>query len=298
MCGIVGLHLKAESWNVRLGELMVPMLEALALRGPDSTGIAMYRHDLDERAWKYSLQAAGSRCSWEVLAGRVAEVVGQPAEARPRGDEAVLVSSAPVGAVLAALGAVAPEVRVVGYGRVIEVVKDVGAAAEVCERHDLRQVAGYQGVGHTRMATESAVTTEHSHPFGPAADLAFVHNGSFSNHATIRRHLADDGIACDTDNDSEVGARYVARQMAEGRDLGDALAMVLKTFDGFFTLLVATEDQFAIVRDSFACKPAVVAETPEYVAVASEYVALSGLPGIDGAHVFEPMPEEVHVWSR
>jgi glutamate synthase domain-containing protein 1 len=178
------------------------------------------------------------------------------------------------------------------------VVKDVGAPAAICARYGIPGWAGYQGIGHTRMATESAVTTAHSHPFAPAADLALVHNGSFSNYATIRRRLARNGIYCDTDNDSEVAARLIAVRMAEGADLEEGLRTVLKEMDGFFTLLVTTATQFAVVRDSFACKPAVIAETPDYVAMASEYHALAGLPGVTGARVFEPMPEEVHVWSR
>jgi methylamine---glutamate N-methyltransferase subunit A len=185
-----------------------------------------------------------------------------------------------------------------GYGRFMVVVKDVGAPAAICARYGIPGWGGYQGIGHTRMATESAVTTAHSHPFAPAADLALVHNGSFSNYATIRRRLARKNIRCDTDNDSEVAARLIAARMAEGADLEEGLRTVLKEMDGFFTLLVTTGTQFAVVRDSFACKPAVIAETPDYVAMASEYHALAGLPGITGARVFEPMPEEIHVWSR
>ena len=147
------------------------------------------------------------------------------------------------------------------------------------------------------MATESAVTTEHSHPFAVSPDLALVHNGSFSNYASVRRQLAADGVRFDTDNDSEVAARYIAREMAAGADLTEALRGVMKVFDGFFTLLVAAEQSFAIVRDSFACKPMVVAETADYVAVASEYVALADLPGVDKAQVFEPMPEEIYTWQ-
>jgi glutamate synthase domain-containing protein 1 len=157
-------------------------------------------------------------------------------------------------------------------------------------------MGGYQAIGHTRMATESAVTTEHSHPFAVAPDLALVHNGSFSNYATVRRRLEADSISFDTDNDSEVAARYIAREMAAGADLTDALRGVMKVFDGFFTLLVAAERSIAIVRDSFACKPMVVAETADYVAVGSEYVALAELPGIEKADVFEPMPEEIYTW--
>jgi glutamate synthase domain-containing protein 1 len=177
-------------------------------------------------------------------------------------------------------------------------VKDVGAPADICARYGIPGWGGYQGSGHTRMATESAVTTAHSHPFAPAADLALVHNGSFSNYATIRGRLARAGVYCETDNDSEVAARLIATRLAEGSSLEDALRTVLKEMDGFFTLLVTTRTQFAVVRDSFACKPAVIAQTSDYVAMASEYQALTGLPGISDAEVFEPMPEEIHLWSR
>jgi methylamine---glutamate N-methyltransferase subunit A len=188
-------------------------------------------------------------------------------------------------------------VRLFGYGSAIEVYKDVGPAAEVCARYGVPGMAGYQAIGHTRMATESAVTTEHSHPFASASNLALVHNGSFSNYASIRRELAAEGIRFDTDNDSEVAARYIAREMALGADLADALRATAKVFDGFFTLLLASGEGFAVVRDSFACKPMVVAETADYVAVASEYVALAHLPGVEKAEVFEPMPEEIYTWQ-
>ena len=195
------------------------------------------------------------------------------------------------------LAGIDPAVRLFGYGSAIEVYKDVGPAAEVCARYGVAGMGGYQAIGHTRMATESAVTTEHSHPFAVSPDLALVHNGSFSNYASVRRQLAADGVRFDTDNDSEVAARYIAREMAAGADLTEALRGVMKVFDGFFTLLVSTERSLAIVRDSFACKPMVVAETADYVAVASEYVALADLPGVDKARVFEPMPEEIYTWQ-
>lgn len=298
MCGIAGLHLRSRDEEGVLGQWMVPMLDALAGRGPDSTGIAVYSDPAVDGKLKFSLRAPRKGFDWFRAATAISQHLDTEPELQLHSDDAVMVTDASELLFVQALGAVAPDVRIVGWGRSMEVVKDVGDAATVCERYGIEKVAGYQAVGHTRMATESAVTTEHSHPFGAAADLAFVHNGSFSNHASIRRQLGEQGITCETDNDSEVAARYVAQQMAEGKDLGDAMRMVLKVFDGFFTLLATTADQFAVMRDSFACKPLVVAETPDYVAVASEYVALASLPGVDNAKVFEPMPEEVYVWSR
>lgn len=329
MCGIVGLHLKNPGSQHRLGELITPMVAALTSRGPDSAGLAVYSDDLPEGTFRYSLRApgperlagasgpeagaagAGSRSRsggqsgeqsprypWKQLADRLAAQLGTEVTTRLTANDTVLVAAGDDEAFLSALRSAAPEVVVVGWGRAMEIYKDIGDPAAICERYDVGRIAGYQGIGHTRMATESAVTTEHSHPFAPAADLTLVHNGSFSNHASVRRELSDEGVTFTTDNDSEVAARFIAHQLAAGADLGDALKMVLKQLDGFFTLLVATRTQFAVVRDPFACKPAVVAETDDYVAVASEYVALTELPGIEHARVFEPMPEEIHLWTR
>jgi len=297
MCGIVGLRLKNPVLYPMLGELVVPMLDVLASRGPDSTGVAIYRHDTPQGALKYSLSAPADDYDWDGYVAAVEAEAGLPVALRRRGRDAVVVTSlgAERGPIL--LARTDPSVRLFGYGAAIEVYKDVGPAAEVCARYGVSGMSGYQAIGHTRMATESAVTTEHSHPFAASADLALVHNGSFSNYASIRRELAAGGARFDTDNDSEVAARYIARQMSAGADLADALRGVLKVFDGFFTLLVASGQAFAVVRDSFACKPMVVAETEDYVAVASEYVALADLPGVEKAKVFEPMPEEIYTWQ-
>jgi glutamate synthase domain-containing protein 1 len=217
---------------------------------------------------------------------------------RVRPDGAVLVATDRVAEVTARLAELRPGAAVVGFGRHMEVVKDVGSPAEICRRHDIGNRTGYQGIGHTRMATESAVTTEHSHPFAPQPDLSLVHNGSFSNHATVRRRLAKEGIECVTDNDSEVAARLIGRELAAGAPLETALKHMAQEMDGFYTLLVATGTEFAVIRDSFACKPLVVAETDDYVAVTSEYVAMTSLPGIEAARVYEPMPGEIHVWGQ
>lgn len=307
MCGIIGLHLKNPDLQPRLGELLTQMLEAMTTRGPDSAGIAVYSEagpsdtvpaGSENTELRYSLRAQ-EPLDWELLGKRLAADTGAEVRVRQLGaDVAVLSSAAGEALLLGAIRLAAPQVAVAGWGQAMVLVKDVGAPADICHRYGIPGWAGYQGAGHTRMATESAVTTAHSHPFAPAADLALVHNGSFSNYATIRGRLARAGVSCDTDNDSEVAARLIASRMAAGDGLADAIKTVLKEMDGFFTLLVTTRTQFAVVRDSFACKPAVIAETSDYVAMASEYHALAGLPGITGAEVFEPMPEEIHLWSR
>lgn len=298
MCGIVGLHLKDETAHQPLGTHLAAMLECMTTRGPDSAGIALYGAPPPGDAQRYSLRLPDGADATRVARGVTAALGSHVGVESTRPDGAVLVAAGEPDAVTAAILDAEPDAVVVGHGHALEIFKDVGSPREICDRYGIAERAAYQGVGHTRMATESAVTTDGSHPFSPAADLALVHNGSFSNYATVRRKLERDGVRCVTDNDSEVCARYIAKQMAEGADLAEALRMVLKELDGFYTLLVATADEFAVIRDSFACKPAVLAETDTYVAFGSEFHALASLPGIGTATVFEPMPEEIHVWRR
>jgi glutamate synthase domain-containing protein 1 len=217
---------------------------------------------------------------------------------RMRPDGAMLEATEDVETVNRELCRLRPDAVVMGFGRSLEIVKDVGSPREVCERFEIRNRRGFQAVGHTRMATESAVTTDHSHPFAPSQDLAVVHNGSFSNPATVRRRLEEQGIGFVTDNDTEVAARLIGRELSRGSGIHAALKEVGNELDGFYTLLVATDTEIAVVRDSFACKPLVVAETDQYVAFTSEYIAMTSLPGIEDAHVFEPKPEEIHAWKR
>jgi glutamate synthase domain-containing protein 1 len=157
---------------------------------------------------------------------------------------------------------------------------------------------GTHALGHTRMATESRVTTQHSHPFSTGLDLCLVHNGSLSNHNTVRRMLRREGIRFGTDNDSEVAAGYLTWRMRSGATLEEALEGCLEDLDGFYTFAVGTVDGFAVLRDPIACKPAVMAETDDWVAMASEYRAIAQLPGAADAETWEPVPGRVYSWTK
>ncbi len=305
MCGIVGLHLKAAGREPDLGSLIAPMIDCMGSRGSDSAGLAIFSSPLPPGRFRYSvrLPEPGVEAQAQAGARRLAEeltaATGQPVECeRVRPDGVVLAAGDDVDRVVEELVRARPGAVVMGFGRSLEIVKDTGSPREVCERFGIADRHGFQAVGHTRMATESAVTIDHSHPFAPTQDLAVVHNGSFSNPSTVRRKLEEEGITCITDNDTEVAARLIGRELSRGGDMHAALKEVGNEMDGFYTLLVATDREIAVVRDSFACKPLVVAETDEYVAITSEYIAMTSLPGIESAHVFEPKPEEIHVWQR
>lgn len=305
MCGVIGLLLRDPGLEPELGAMLVPMLEALDERGPDSSGIALYAErpriaasEGTAPTLRVSL-GADVPVDWVGLGCGLLDLCPSGADVQRFGAGAVIdVPDSSLGRVEAALADQWPEVRILGTGWNLRVLKDTGRPSDTCARYGVRDWQGYLAIAHTRMATESAVTVLHSHPFVPDRDLCVVHNGSFSNYATVRRRLRDEGITFDSDNDSEVGARFLATRLANGDDLEEATRWVMKEMDGFFTLVITSAEGMSVVRDAFACKPAVVAETRSYVAVASEYRALADLPGIADAIVFEPKPEEVYTWTR
>ena len=142
-------------------------------------------------------------------------------------------------------------------GERIEIYKEAVDPREFVERFELGDVAATHALGHTRMATESRVTTEHSHPFSTGLDLCLVHNGSLSNHNRLRMELRRRGIEFQTDNDTEVAAGYLTWRLSQGDDIETALRACLDDLDGFYTFAVGTADGFAVLRDPIACKPAV-----------------------------------------
>lgn len=300
MCGIAGLLLRDPSLETSLGSLLTGMLCQVAERGPDSAGIGIYGDERLTPSGHCAVSVLGAGLSAEdtLRALRRADASLQDVRAVVGGDTTVVTADAPVELVEEAARTAFPHAVIIGRGHQLAVLKGVGNPVDLAGSFSLRDASGWQGIAHTRMATESAVTSAHSHPFSVANDFCLVHNGSFANHATIRRELQADGVVFDSDNDSEVGARFVAAQLAAGFDLEKSLRLLCERFDGFYTLLVTTGDSFAVVRDAIACKPAVIAETAEWVAMASEYRALTGLPGIEKARVFEPEPEEVYTWTR
>ena len=298
MCGIVGLYLKNPALQANLGSSLVAMLIEMRERGPDSSGIAIYRRPAPENCQKLTLQTADLTPNWPGLADRIAAALGEVTELREVGSHCVLSVAAAAETIRDWLTNNHPSVRIHSLGRTIEIFKDVGLPDDVTARFGIASMEGTHALGHTRMATESAVTTEHSHPFSTGEDLCLVHNGSLSNHNQLRRWLRRKGVEFQTDNDTEVAAGYLAYRLREGANLHEALEAGLTDLDGFFTFAVGTRDGFAVVRDPVSCKPAVMAETDDWVAMASEYRSITHLPGAKNATIWEPAPEVIYTWSN
>ncbi len=289
MCGIVGLYCKSSGLEQRLGFYVSAMLVQMDERGPDSAGVAIYRDPAPDGWSKLTLYSADPDERWDDLGLDVVEL---------RAKHAVVLAEGAAEEAEARLRAERPDLRVMSAGRVIEIYKEVGRPRDFARAFALDDFRGTHGLGHTRMATESRVTTEGSHPFSTGSDLCLVHNGSLSNHNRLREVLRREGIDFQTENDTEVAAGYLTWRLREGATLHHALEGCLDDLDGFYTFLVGTADGFAVLRDPIACKPAVLAETDDWVAMASEYRAIAVLPGAADAQMWEPEPGVVYAWER
>jgi glutamate synthase domain-containing protein 1 len=297
MCGILGLLVKNQKMRANIGELMLPMLIGMTERGPDSAGLAIFGDKVADDSRKFNLYAADEDFNWQKLGHDFTTHLGSTAKIEQKVNHAVLTTHLEPATVKVWVKEHYPQLHLLSVGQLMDIYKDTGTPAEVAARYDFAKLTGSHLVGHTRMATESAVTPAHAHPFTAGEDWCLVHNGSLSNPNSLRRMLQHKGIEFETDNDTEAACRFLQWRMQEGDDLHTALQKGFEELDGFFTLLMGTKDQLALVRDPFACKPAIVAEHDDYVAIASEYRSLAHLPDVKNAKLFEPMPEELYIWK-
>jgi amidophosphoribosyltransferase len=298
MCGIVGLFAKSPEVEEHLGEHLAAMLVQMSSRGPDSAGVAVYRDPAPAGWSKLTLYSADPHEHWGAVLDGLRDAFGDCDEPSIRASHAVLVVGADAEAAEEWVRESRPDLRVMSAGQVIEIYKETGLPEEFASAFALEDLRGTHALGHTRMATESRVTTEGSHPFSTGLDLCLVHNGSLSNHNRLRESLRREGIAFQTENDTEVAAGYLAWRMRDGATLEEALEGCLADLDGFYTFAVGTAEGFAVLRDPIACKPAVLAETDDWVAMSSEWRAIAVLPGAATARAWEPEPGVVYVWER
>lgn len=293
MCGIVGLYAKTQAVSDNLGTHVAAMLIQMGERGPDSAGAAFYADGPGKS--KVTVQHEDSTVLDDVITKATSELAG--ATARSRGSHRVIESSLSGDETTRWVAEHFPDVRIMSSGERIEIYKEKGHPREFVDAYQLDDIKGSHALAHTRMATESAITTSHSHPFSTGLDLCLVHNGSLSNHNRLRTSLQKEGIEFQTDNDSEVAAGYLTWRLMQGDTLKQALTAALRDLDGFYTFAIGTRNGFAVLRDPIACKPAVLAETDDWVAMASEYRAIAQLPGADQARIWEPEPAQIYSWE-
>jgi methylamine---glutamate N-methyltransferase subunit A len=303
MCGIAGILYK-DGARHDLGRDLITMLDGCQHRGPDSTGFALYH------------EPTGANGHREL---RLRFFVGEGEEERAIGDirarlaefDAEILEEEIVGATARYLVrydgdlqgfayAMEHAAKLASIGESLDIVKDVGSAHDVDGTYHIGAFDGTHGIGHVRLATESAVSPEAGHPFWATgfADIAIVHNGQITNYYSMRRRLEKRGFEFHTENDSELIAVYLADKLAQGSTLQEALAESIGDLDGTFSFLVSTKDEIGFAKDRLAAKPMVMFEDDDLVAVASEEVSLNRLFPGRSLVTSEPAPGTYRTWRR
>ena len=292
MCGIVGIYLKSKKLEKDLGKMLSGMLINMGSRGPDSAGFAIYKKE-KKQEFKYSIRI--NSLVFEKFKKDISKKIKYN-KILKNSDHVILSSKEIPKKVLSILSELRG-ISLVGYGKSIEIFKQIGNPKDVVKKFNLEKISGTHGIGHTRMATESAITIDGSHPYSTGSDECLVHNGSLSNYNNLRRNLTKRGISFKSENDTEVAAGYISNHLLNKKNLKETLKNSLSDLDGFYTFIAGNKKGFAIVRDNIACKPAVISETKDYVAIASEFQAMAHLPGVNIANIFEPEPGIVYSWG-
>ena len=295
MCGIVGIYFKKKKLHNRLGKYLSGMLDNMSSRGPDSAGFAIYNNDT-KKFYKYSLCINDKSIinEFEVdIKNKFKDLTIKSVS-----DHLVIQTLSNPKKVIPYIKKKYNNILIVGYGKSIEIFKQVGNPKEIVKKFNLQNLTGSHGIGHTRMATESAITIDGSHPYSTGEDECLVHNGSLSNHNNLRRQLIKKGKTFDSFNDTEVAAGYISSNLSKNKSLDKTLKNCLTNLDGFYTFIAGTNKGFAVLRDEIACKPAVIAENNDYVAVASEFQAMAHLPNVNNAKIYEPEPGVIYTWGK
>ena len=295
MCGIVGIYFKKKKLHNKLGKYLSGMLDNMSSRGPDSAGFAIYNNDT-KKFYKYSLCINDKSIinEFEVdIKNKFKDLTIKSVS-----DHLVIQTLSSPKTVIPYIKKKYDNILIVGYGKSIEIFKQVGNPKEIVKKFNLENLTGSHGIGHTRMATESAITIDGSHPYSTGEDECLVHNGSLSNHNNLRRQLIKKGKTFDSFNDTEVAAGYISSNLSKNKSLDKTLKNCLTNLDGFYTFIAGTNKGFAVLRDEIACKPAVIAENNDYVAVASEFQAMAHLPNVNNAKIYEPEPGVIYTWGK
>jgi len=301
MCGIAGILYKDADGQHHVGGDLITMLDGCQHRGPDSTGFALY-HESNGQELRLRF-FVGENGTAEETVGAIKAKLGEFG-ASVLDEEAVgsthRFKVRFVGDLQALSYAMEHVATLISIGESLDIVKDVGGAHDVDDVYDVGSFDGTHGIGHVRLATESDVTPDRSHPFWATgfADVAIVHNGQITNYWKMRRRLEKRGMEFHTDNDSELIAVYLADKLEHGIPLAEALEASIQDLDGTFSFLVSTKDEIGYAKDRLAAKPMVMYEDDDLVAIASEEVSLNKLFPGRSLRTTEPPPGTYRTWRR
>ena len=128
----------------------------------------------------------------------------------------------------------------------IGVVKNPGKIRALREKVDASSLDALKdstmGIGHTRWATHGPPTEVNAHPHKDASGhFAMVHNGIIENYKSIRNGLAQQGVECISQTDSEVLVQLIA--YCYKGNLEEAVSEALKKVKGTYGIVVMSDHE-------------------------------------------------------
>ncbi len=298
MCGITGFLTKTKNNFTPVGNTILQMLIPLAVRGPDSAGVALYGPKVNEGI-VVQIKLGGEK-EENFIVDQIKKM-GPVGEVKTTAEylRIVIDIKENIESFLNLVESLDEGIEIVSLGTQLEVVKQIGSPQNLDSTYNVSDFTGTHGLGHTRLSTESLVDLSHSQPFWAYGypDLAIAHNGHITNYHKMRQLYEQKGAKFYTKNDSEVIGIYFADKLSKGIALEDVLESSLGDFDGSFSYLVSTSDSIGFAKDPFAFKPLLFAETDDFVAIATEEIAIrSAFPG--SYTVREALSKETRIWQR
>ena len=301
MCGIAGIMFKKQGNKAAVGRALIDMLDGCQHRGPDSTGFALYHDAIPGQLRLRFIIGDGPAAAKAVdrIKGKLAEYQARIVE-EERAGVGYRVDVAFAGDLQRFAYDMENAAKLSSIGESLDIIKDIGGAHDVDRIYKVDSFQGTHGIGHVRLATESDVAPEASHPFWATgfADVAIVHNGQITNYWKMRRRLEKRGYRFNTDNDSELIAVYLADKLKHGISLKEALRTSIDDLDGTFSFLVSTKDEIGYAKDRLAAKPMIKIENDDLIAIASEEVSLNRLFPGRALDTSEPAPGTYDTWQK
>ncbi|MDH5462340.1 MAG: glutamine--fructose-6-phosphate aminotransferase, partial [Candidatus Bathyarchaeota archaeon] len=126
-------------------------------------------------------------------------------------------------------------------GNNLRIKKDEGKIDEVHVLHNLDDIPGRIGIGHTRWATHGAPSQVNAHPHTDCNEqIAVVHNGIIENFLELRRELVERGHVFRSKTDTEVICHLVEEGLKAGSALAEAVRGALERLEGSYAIAVVS----------------------------------------------------------
>ncbi|MFQ6081503.1 MAG: glutamine--fructose-6-phosphate transaminase (isomerizing) [Candidatus Bathyarchaeia archaeon] len=122
--------------------------------------------------------------------------------------------------------------------------KDQGKIDDVHALHNLDDLPGRMGVGHTRWATHGAPSQVNAHPHVDCHEqIAVVHNGIIENFAELRRELEEQGHVFRSKTDSEVIPHLIEEELKRGSTYVEAVREAINRLEGSYAVAILSAEE-------------------------------------------------------